>query len=52
MYGNHWYVAGGKTFSANYLKDAGADYIFKENQDKKVLVGFNGIDGKEVTISE
>ena len=24
----------------------------KENQDKKVLVGFNGIDGKEVTISE
>ena len=35
MYGNHWYVAGGKTFSANYLKDAGADYIFKENQDKK-----------------
>ena len=35
MYGNHWYIAGGKTFSANYLKDAGADYIFKENQDKK-----------------
>ena len=24
----------------------------KENQDKKVLVGYNGIDGKEVTISE
>ena len=24
----------------------------KENQDKKALVGFNGIDGKEVTISE
>ena len=24
----------------------------KENQDKKVLVGFNGIDGKEVTISK
>ena len=24
----------------------------KENQDKKVLVGFNGIDGKEVTMSE
>ena len=29
------------------------DYLSKkENQDKKVLVGFNGIDGKEVTISE
>ena len=29
------------------------DYLSKkENQDKKVLVGFNGIDGKEVTISK
>ena len=28
------------------------DYLSKkENQDKKVLVGFNGIDGKEVTMS-
>ena len=24
----------------------------KENQDKKVLVGYNGIDGKEVTMSK
>ena len=24
----------------------------KENEDKKVLVGYNGIDGKEVTMSE
>lgn len=24
----------------------------KENQDKKVLVGYNGVDGKEVTMSE
>ena len=24
----------------------------KENQDKKVLVGFNGIDGKEVSMSK
>ncbi|MHB9306806.1 hypothetical protein ACW0UU_04975 [Fusobacterium polymorphum] len=32
-------------FYVNYLSK-------KENQDKKVLVGFNGIDGKEVTISE
>ena len=29
------------------------DYLSKkENQDKNVLVGFNGIDGKEVTISK
>ena len=28
------------------------NYIKKENQDKKVLVGYNGIDGKEVTISK
>ena len=26
------------------------NYIKKENQDKKVLVGYNGIDGKEVTM--
>ena len=24
----------------------------KENKDKKVLVGYNGIDGKEVTMSK
>ena len=24
----------------------------KENQDKKVLVGYNGVDGKEVTMSK
>ena len=29
------------------------DYLSKkEYEDKKVLVGFNGIDGKEVTMSE
>ena len=28
------------------------NYIKKENQDKKVLVGYNGVDGKEVTISK
>ncbi|WP_261788414.1 hypothetical protein [Fusobacterium polymorphum] len=32
-------------FYVNYLSK-------KENQYKKVLVGFNGIDGKEVTMSE
>ena len=28
------------------------NYIKKENQDKKALVGYNGIDGKEVTMSK
>ena len=28
------------------------NYIKKENQDKKVLVGYNGTDGKEVTMSK
>ena len=28
------------------------NYIKKENQDKKVLVGYNGIDEKEVTMSK
>ena len=26
--------------------------LSKKNQDKKVLVGYNGLDGKEVTMSE
>ena len=32
-------------FYVNYLSK-------KEYEDKKVLVGYNGIDGKEVTISK
>ena len=32
-------------FYENYLSK-------KENQDKKVLFGYNGIDGKEVTMSK
>ena len=32
-------------FYVNYLSK-------KENQDKKVLVGYNGTDGKEVTMSK
>ena len=28
------------------------NYIKKEKQDKKVLVGYNGVDGKEVTMSK
>lgn len=37
MYGNHWFMAGGKTFIANYLKDAHSDYILKENKEEKAI---------------
>lgn len=37
IYGNHWFIAGGKTFVANYLKDSHTDYILKENQDAKSI---------------
>lgn len=37
IYGNQWFMAGGKTFVAKYLKDAGASYILKENQETKAV---------------
>ena len=45
-------------FKNIYFEEAEFDTFYsyvlskKENQDKKVLVGYNGIDGKEVTISK
>ena len=45
-------------FKNIYFEEAELDTFYsyvlskKENQDKKVLVGYNGIDGKEVTISK
>ena len=45
-------------FKNIYFEEAELDSFYsyvlskKENQDKKVLVGYNGIDGKEVTISK
>ena len=47
-----------EVFKNIYFEEAELDtfdsYILskKENQDKKVLVGYNGIDGKEVTMSK
>lgn len=32
MYGSVWYTAGGQSFMANMLKDAGADYVWKEDE--------------------
>lgn len=37
MYGNHWFMPGGKTFVANYLRDAKSDYILKDNEDIKAI---------------
>lgn len=31
MYGDVWYLPGGKTFTANYISDANAEYILKNN---------------------
>ena len=45
-------------FKNIYFKEAELDSFYsyvlskKENQDKKVLVGYNGVDGKEVTMSK
>ena len=45
-------------FKNIYFEEAELDTFYsyvlskKENQDKKVLVGYNGIDGKEVTMSK
>jgi len=35
MYGSQWFLPGGKTFVTEYIKDAGADYILKNNPDEK-----------------
>ena len=37
MYGNQWYMPGGKTFVAELLKDAGAQYILGNNQEDRAV---------------
>ncbi|MCL1937204.1 MAG: ABC transporter substrate-binding protein [Candidatus Azobacteroides sp.] len=32
-YGDFWYMPGGKSYMANLLQDAGADYVMKNNPD-------------------
>ena len=47
-----------EVFKNIYFEEAEFDTFYsyvlskKENQAKKVLVGYNGVDGKEVTISK
>lgn len=37
MYGDVWYLPGGKTSVANYISDANAEYILKNNTEEKAL---------------
>lgn len=37
MYGNVWYLPGGKTSVANYISDANANYILSNNTDEKAV---------------
>jgi len=37
MYGDVWYLPGGKTSLANYITDANASYIMKDNKEEKAL---------------
>lgn len=37
MYGDVWYLPGGKTFTANTIADANAEYILKSNSDEKAV---------------
>lgn len=37
MYGNQWFLPGGKTSLAYFLKDAGANYINAENTEEKAV---------------
>ncbi|WP_312901072.1 ABC transporter substrate-binding protein [Chryseobacterium taichungense] len=37
MYGDVWYLPGGKTAVANFIADANANYILKNNTDEKAV---------------
>ncbi len=44
MYGNQWFMPGGKTFVAHYFKDAAADYILKNNtQENSIPMSFEEV---------
>ncbi|MBP7172711.1 MAG: ABC transporter substrate-binding protein [Cloacibacterium sp.] len=44
MYGNQWFMAGGNTFVAHYLRDAGAKYILAEDHsDRSVPMSFEEV---------
>lgn len=53
MYGNQWFLSGGKTFTAAYIADASGRYILKDNlEEKAVPMSFEEVyaKAKEATI--
>jgi iron complex transport system substrate-binding protein len=47
MYGDVWYLPGGKTYTANYISDANANYILKDNtEEKSVTMSFEEVFAK------
>ncbi|WP_265429361.1 ABC transporter substrate-binding protein [Chryseobacterium sp. YIM B08800] len=51
MYGDVWYMPGGKTFTANYVADANANYILKDNtEEKAVTMSFEEVFAKSKNI--
>ncbi|KQS92108.1 ABC transporter substrate-binding protein [Chryseobacterium sp. Leaf394] len=52
MYGNVWYMPGGKTSVANFISDANANYILnKDTEDKAVTMSFEEVYAKSDAIS-
>lgn len=52
MYGNVWYIPGGKTSVAQYVSDAGGNYILKDNsEDKAVTMSFEEVYAKSDSIN-
>lgn len=52
MYGDVWYLPGGKTSVAHFIADANADYILKDNQyNKSVTMSFEEVFSKSSQIN-
>ncbi|WP_292008442.1 ABC transporter substrate-binding protein [Chryseobacterium sp.] len=52
MYGDIWYLPGGKTYMANYISDANADYILEDNKEEKsVTMSFEEVYAKSQKVN-
>ncbi|MCU7614026.1 ABC transporter substrate-binding protein [Chryseobacterium sp. GMJ5] len=51
MYGDVWYLPGGKTFTAHYISDANAEYILKNNTaENAVTMSFEEVYAQSGTV--